>query len=58
VNPTVFDEEYYNERRITMWVNWLTQSSLDVSNDLKKVLENIKENLEPIYKDYLSDRKK
>ena len=40
-----------------MWVSWLTKSSLDVNKDLKKVLENIKQNLESIYKGYLSDRR-
>ncbi len=57
INPAVFEEEYYNEKRKNMWVSWLTKSSLDVNKDLKKVLENIKQNLEPIYKGYLSDRR-
>lgn len=57
INPAVFEEEYYNEKRKNIWVIWLTKSSLDVNKDLKKVLENIKQNLEPIYKGYLSDRR-
>ncbi|WP_338812868.1 nucleotidyl transferase AbiEii/AbiGii toxin family protein [Bernardetia sp. Wsw4-3y2] len=56
-NPALFEEEYYNEKRKNMWLSWLRKSSLDTNKDLNKVLENIKENLEPIYKDYLSSRK-
>lgn len=57
-NPVVFEEEFYTENRKNMWLNWLKKSSLDTNKNLKETLRKIKVNLEPIYKDYLSDRKK